>query len=181
MTNPEGLAGRSAGAGRRGRAIAAIRAAAPTWPVALAGSAAWACLMAASAAGGVSLSGWQTTAKITEVTLVFAVGGFLAFPLGLIAAGLLSHNARPEPRFAAAFLALAFATIVLTAGVYAMQYRFYYARWHADAFTPTWMLQFLVTTMVAYLQFAVSGVRLYFPIGFLSLFIAAAWFARRPR
>jgi hypothetical protein len=167
--------------GRRGygaRASVAIRAAVPGWRVALAGGAIWAVAMSASAVFGAWWHGWQTTQKLVELALVFGTGGLVAFPLGVLVAGLAPAK-RAETRYAAAFVALAAATVLVTAGLYAIQYRLYYARWHADAFTLTWMLQFLVTSIVGYVQFAVTGIRLYFPIGFASLFLAALWFARR--
>ncbi|MCA0057672.1 hypothetical protein, partial [Mesorhizobium sp. B261B1A] len=82
---------------------------------------------------------------------------------------------------AAACGGLAAATIGLTAGLYALQYRSYYAAWHAPTFTLTWGLQFVFTMAVALYQFVVLGIRLYFPIGFLALFAASLWFARRRR
>jgi hypothetical protein len=167
--------------GRLARARRALRAAAPGWRIALLGGVLWAAAMAASAAFSVWHDGWQTGDKIFELAIVFAIGALIAFPIGLLLARLVTPNGRAEARFAAAFIGLALATIGITAGLYALQYRFYYARWHADVFTTTWTLQFVVTTIVAFVQFAVSGVRMYFPFGFVALFIAAFWFARLPR
>lgn len=167
--------------GRLARAGSALRAAAPHWRIALPGGVLWAAMMATSAAFNVWRDGWQTGDKILELAVVFAIGALIAFPIGLLLARLVSQNGRAEARFAAAFIALALATIGITAGLYALQYRFYYARWHADVFTVTWALQFAFTTLGAFAQFAVSGVRMYFPFGFAALFLAALWFARRPR
>ena len=52
--------------------------------------------------------------------------------------------------------------------------------------TPTrsrriWFLQFAHTIAAALYQFAVLGLRLFFPVGFVALLVASFWFARRAR
>ena len=81
---------------------------------------------------------------------------------------------RPSVAFAAYFLGLSLATIGITAPLFAFDYRQYYSTWHEEAFTVTWMFQFVFTTAGALVQFAVLGVRLYFPLGFLALFVASS-------
>ncbi|MER8373752.1 hypothetical protein [Mesorhizobium sp. M1409] len=137
--------------------------------------------MGASALVTLFLDNWETPAKIRIVTLLFAVGAGLAFPIGLFAAKLVSQGRRWEVAFAAAFVCLTAATVGLTAGLFALQYRSYYAEWHAPAFTYTWALQFVFTTLIALYQFVVLGIRLYFPLGFVALFAASVWFARQRR
>ena len=44
-----------------------------------------------------------------------------------------------------------------------------------------WFLQFTHTIAAALYQFAVLGLRLFFPFGFVALFVASFWFARRVR
>ncbi len=78
-------------------------------------------------------------------------------------------------------LCFAAATIAVTAAFYAFQYRSYYSAWHAETLTITWMFQLVFTTLAALYQFAVLGIRLFFPFGFVALFAAAFWFARRRR
>ncbi len=56
-----------------------------------------------------------------------------------------------------------------TTAIYALDYRSYYAQWHESVFTWTWLIQFAFTTAGATLQFAVSGLPLYFPLGFAGL------------
>jgi hypothetical protein len=141
----------------------------------------WAVTMGASALGNLFLDDWETPAKIRIVTMLFAVGAVLAFPIGLFAARLVSQGRRWEVAFAAAFVCLAIATVGMTAGLFALQYRSYYAEWHAPAFTHTWALQFVFTTLIALYQFVVLGIRLYFPVGFVALFAAGVWFARQQR
>ncbi|TIW94600.1 MAG: hypothetical protein E5V59_13435 [Mesorhizobium sp.] len=137
--------------------------------------------MGASALVTLFSDDWETPAKIRIVALLFAVGAALAFPIGLFAARLVSQGRRWEVAFAAAFVCLAAATIGLTGGLFALQYRSYYAEWHAPAFTHTWVLQFIFTMLIALYQFVVLGIRLYFPLGFVALFAASLWFARQRR
>lgn len=141
----------------------------------------WGVAMGASALLMLVLENWETPQKIRTVTALFALGGAAAFPLGLILARFLSYRRRRETAFAAAFLSLAFATVGVTAGLFALQYRDYYAQWHADTFTGIWFLQFAYTIAAALYQFSVLGLRLFFPLGFIALIAASLWFARRAR
>lgn len=160
---------------------ARIRAALPTWPVALGGSLAWAILMGASAALGLWLRAWETRAHIAEVMALFAGGGAVAFLPGLVVARLMAGERPRGAVFAAVFLALSLATIGITAAAYVLIYRSYYATWHAPAFTITWTFQQVFTTLGALGQFAVLGLRLYFPLGFAALVAAGVLFSRPPR
>jgi hypothetical protein len=137
--------------------------------------------MGASALSILLTENWETAQKIRSVTALFALSGAVAFPLGLVLARFLSHRQRREAAFASAFLSFAFATVCMTAGLFALQYRDYYSEWHADAFTRIWFLQFAHTIAAALYQFAVLGLRLFFPMGFVALLVASFWFARRAR
>lgn len=161
------------------RTAARLRRSLPSWRVAAAGAALWAVAMAASAAIGLLADGWQSPAKIATVAAMFAAGAAIAFPIGCAVAQFIAGPHRFEVRFAAAFLAFTTVTIAVTAAFYVFDYRDYYATWHADALTITWAYQQIFTTAGALVQFAFSGVRLYFPVGFLALLTASFWFARR--
>jgi len=137
--------------------------------------------MGASALVNLWLDDWETPAKIRFVALLFAAGGALAFPVGLFAARLVSLERHWEVALAAAFVCLLAATITFTGGLFALQYRSYYAEWHEPAFSLTWALQFVFTMLTALYQFVVLGIRLYFPLGFIALALASVWFARRQR
>ena len=50
-----------------------------------------------------------------------------------------------------------------------MDYRLFYARWHAPFGTRTWVYQFTFTSASAVYQFIVMGIRLYLPLGFAAL------------
>lgn len=169
-----GRPGSGAFSARLGRAV-------PSIGTALAGAVLWGLAMGAGAYANLFLGAWETPAKLQFVAALFAVGGALAFPLGLFLARFFSEERRVEASFAAALLCFAAATVAVTAVLYAIQYRSYYSAWHAEAFSITWMFQLVFTTLAALYQFSVLGVRLFFPFGFLALFAAAFWFARSPR
>ncbi|WP_246727729.1 hypothetical protein [Chelativorans sp. Marseille-P2723] len=135
--------------------------------------------MAASAFSG--LAHWATLSHIAALLVLYMAGGALAFPIALLAATLVSGTKGFTQRFATFFLALAVATGAVTAALFALEYRAYYAQWHAGPFSFVWILQFVFTLASAAYQFAVIGLRLYFPIGLLGLFAASIWFAARPR
>jgi hypothetical protein len=141
----------------------------------------WGIAMGASALLVLVIENWETPQKIRTVTALFALGGAAAFPLGLILARFLSYRRQRETAFAVAFLSLAFATAAVTGGLFALQYRDYYSQWHADTFTRIWFLQFTHTIAAALYQFAVLGLRLFFPFGFVALLAVSFWFARRVR
>ncbi len=156
-----------------------LRRSLPSWRIAVAGAALWAIAMAASVAFGLLADGWQSPAKIATVAAMFAAGAAVAFPLAYATAEFVAGARRFEVRFAAAFLAFTTVTIAVTSAFYVFDYRDYYATWHANALTITWAYQQIFTTAGALVQFAFSGVRLYFPVGFIALLVVSFWFARR--
>jgi hypothetical protein len=142
---------------------------------------AWAIVAGASALINLDLTGWETPDKFAVVVALFAIGGAAAFPASYFVASFLSVGRGREAAFAAMFACLMAATVGLTACLFAFVYRLYYAQWHAPAFTYIWTLELVFTAAAAIYQFAVLGVRLYFPIGFMALFAASFWFARQSR
>lgn len=153
----------------------------PGWRPALLGGLIWAIVAIACAFTGLKLGGWQTVEKLESVALLYGFSAFIAFPVAVWIARLLSLDRSADVAFAAFFVTLAMATISLTAAVFGLQYRFYYAEWHATPFSKIWLIQFIHTVGGAVFQFAVLGVRLYFPLGFAALFVAGLWFRRTAR
>lgn len=137
--------------------------------------------MGASALAHLVIGEWETVERIRYLTLLYAAGGVVAFPIALFAARLLSLGRRDEVAFAAAFVCLSLATIAATSALFALQYRVYYSEWHAPAFSVIWIYQLVFTTLAALYQFAVLGMRFFFPVAFIALFLASAWFIRQPR
>lgn len=156
-----------------------LREALPALRTSVLGTSMWSFAMAASAF--LNLHDWETPGKVRFVVLLYALGGALAFPVGLTLAGLVSRGRHWETALAAAFVCLLGATLAFTGGLFALQYRSYYAEWHAPAFTLTWAFEFVFTVLTALYQFVVLGVRLYFPLGFAALVAASVWFARLRR
>ena len=168
--------------GQPGRRLAdTISQALPPFFPTLGGAFLWGLAMGGSALATLVLAQWETPYNIRVVVVLFAIGGAIAFPFGLFLARLLSTSKRRETAFAAMLLSLAIVTIAATSGLFALQYRSYYAEWHAEAFSRIWFLQFIHTVAAAAYQFAVLGLRLYSPFGFVALLAASAWFARRAR
>ncbi|MER8549482.1 hypothetical protein NKH41_28160 [Mesorhizobium sp. M1169] len=165
----------------RYRALHRLRRSLPPLRTAFAGALLWAMAMGASALLNLLLYDWETPAKVRFVSLLYAAGGALAFPVGLFLARLVSLGRHWEIALAAAFVCLLAATITFTGGPFGLQYRSYYVQWHAPALTITWVFQFVFTMLTALYQFVVLGIRLYFPLGFVALAVASVWFARQQR
>ncbi|MGX5800119.1 hypothetical protein ACWGS9_02620 [Bradyrhizobium sp. Arg314] len=165
---------------RRG-ITARLRAAIPSASEATVGTLLWGMAMGASALTNLLLAAWETPDRVRFVALPYVLGSVLAFPVGLTLARLVSRDRHWETAFAAAFVSLLAMTLAFTGGLFALQYRSCYAEWHAPAFTPTWAFEFAFTMLTALYQFAVLGVRLYFPLGFAALVAASIWFARQRR
>ncbi|MCR4266265.1 hypothetical protein [Nitratireductor sp. ZSWI3] len=163
------------------RLSAALWRALPSPSHAVFGALLWGALMGANAFLFLWLADWRPVSQLAGLAGIFALGGAIGFPAGHTACRLLSRHERTETRFAAAFLAFATATLGATAMVYALQYRAYYAQWHGPLFSLRWILEFVFTTAGALYQFAVLGLRIYFPWGFAALFALSLYYAAKPR
>ena len=175
------IAARSAAEPARKEIVRRFSRSLPSLSTTLIGSTCWALIMAASALLATWINGWQTLQKFETIAILYALGAALAFPIGLTLARLLSLGKSAETAFASVFLSLSLSTIGVTAALYALYYRRYYSAWHEDFLTVTWMFQFVFTSATALVQFAVLGVPLFFPVGFVALFVASIWFARSTR
>jgi hypothetical protein len=167
--------------GRATRLLRRLHGSLPSPAETLFGSACWALAMAASAMLGLLALGWQTPQKYLEVATLYGIGAALGFPAGLVAARFIASGRPGQSAFASAFLGLSFATFGFTALAFALHYRQYYATWHGEALSLRWVFEFLFTSLGAFAQFAVLGSRLFFPVGFAALFVAALWVGRRTR
>ncbi|WP_200875502.1 hypothetical protein [Nitratireductor basaltis] len=136
----------------------------------------WAALCGLSA--WTSLSHWQTEELRQVVVVIFSAGGLVALPAACAGAWLvLRRGSSKSQQFAAFFVCLTVMTIGTTSLIFALVYRSYYAAWHADTFSYVWFLQLIFTTASALYQFATTGLRCYFPWGFVGLFAFSLWFA----
>ncbi|MFZ2101468.1 MAG: hypothetical protein WAU86_12980 [Oricola sp.] len=139
------------------------------------GAVVWGCMMVASAL--VSLLLQQDRVLDRHVALILAfyfAGAFLAYvPVRLIVSWA-NRRLPASLRFLFALIMLAGGTLAGTAFVLALDYRAYYAAWHASAFSRIWFYQQFYTLLGSTFQYLVIGTRLYWPLGVLFL-IVASW------
>ena len=115
------------------------------------------------------------------VLALYFCGGALGWIVALPLMRFASLARPPETRFAAAFLFLGAGTAALTALLFALHYRQFYAQWHQPFGTVIWFFQFAFTSASAGYQFAVLGIRHYLPFGLILLIAASILHARRSR
>jgi hypothetical protein len=157
-----------------------VRLALPSLGLALGGASLWGLVTGASALVNLLLAEWATPVQVREISLLFLTGGALSFPVALYLARLFSIGRGREVAFASLFVCLLTATIAFTSGLHALFYWLLGER-HAAAFTYFWFIELFFTVASALYQFAVIGIRLYFPIGFAALLLTSLWFARVTR
>lgn len=141
----------------------------------------WGALMTLSLYASLQLSVAGLTFHLPALAVLFFAGGTLAFPLAVLAMRFLAAGKPAETRFAAALLCLGGLTVVLTALIFAIVYRNFYAQWHGEVFTRIWAAQLVVTIAAALYQFAVIGLRAYLPLGLVFLVAASLWLAKTTR
>ncbi|MGF9567318.1 hypothetical protein [Neorhizobium sp. JUb45] len=139
----------------------------------------WGLAMMITATAGLLLRGRVESFHLPTILLVFFAGGVLGWWL----ADLVGHFfqrivIRRRVLAVLAFAGLAAATVFVTAGLFALEYRSFYAQWHAETLSGIWFLQFIFTSASAFYQFAVMATRLYLPLGPLFLF-AGTWIMLR--
>lgn len=147
----------------------------PTLRELVLGAPLWAGAMTLSAWCGLWLRERALTFHLSELLLIFGLGAFLAWPPALFLARFASLRRRVETRFAAYLFFLSLGTIGMTAMLYALDYRQFYAQWHAPTGTGTWLFQFAFTSLIAFYQFLVMGLRLYLPVGGVVLVAVSLW------
>lgn len=148
------------------------------WRESLSGALGWGAAMALSAQASLWLSNAAMTSHYWSLTALVFAGAALAWPPSLAAFRFMSFGRTRETAFAAAFLCLTVLTIGITAVIFAVIYRQFYAQWHGDPLTKLWVIQLVFTVASALYQFAVMGLRLYLPLGIGFLF-AASWVLAR--
>jgi hypothetical protein len=82
-------------------------------------------------------------------------------------------------RFIVGTIILTLATHTATAAIFALQYRMFYAHWHAEFPSITWCFQFVVTSASAVYQYTVGSSYLYMPAAPVLFVALGLWFARR--
>lgn len=151
----------------------------PSPATVLFGSAIWGLTMAASAYVGLYFrDGLIIFSKLAVITLFF-YGPAVGFAPGLALAELICGRRGRIARFIVGGTVLFLATHTATAALFALQYRVFYAHWHATFPSVTWAFQFTFTSAAAVYQFTVDSLYVYYPVA-IPLFLALGlWFARR--
>ncbi|RDJ12123.1 hypothetical protein [Rhizobium grahamii] len=158
-----------------------LKAARPSLSELFIGALLWGAQMLTSAMAALYLRNGMETAHVRDLAILYFVGGLLAWPFMLPLGRFFAHQRSLETRFAAFFVALAAGTILMTAFLFAMDYRVFYSAWHAPFGSLTWVFQFAFTGASAVYQFAVLGLRLFLPLGLLCLFGTSFALAKRMR
>ncbi len=145
------------------------------------GSLGWGLAMAASFLLSIHVFGRATGSHDLGLTAVYAGGGLLGWIVALPLIHILTKGRQPQTVLAGWLALLGIVTIGATAGVYALQYRSFYAHWHAPFPSRVWVYQLIFTTAAALYQFAVLGLRHLLPAGFALLIALSILMARRSR
>ena len=164
--------------GNSARPPSRLRFAVPSARAALVGAILWGLAMTLSAQLALWIAIRLDTWHLLALSILFFAGGLVAWPLALCSIRFCSYRRRPETWFAAAVFFLSCGTVIITAGLFALQYRIYYAQWHGEFLSKLWIIQLVFTTAAAVYQFAVMGLRLYLPLGAVVLFVTALLIAR---
>jgi len=147
----------------------------------LAGALGWGILMALSMLLSLYLRNRFVTVHVEDLTIIYFAGGLFAWPFIIPAVRLVARTGGIETRFAACFVLLALGTIAMTAFLFALDYRHFYAQWHEPLLTWMGLKQFVGTSASAVYQFAVMGVGLYLPVGLPVLAGVSLWLAKAMR
>jgi hypothetical protein len=151
----------------------------PTWPMVLFGSFGWGLAMTLSALVAIWLHNALLIPSPLAVALLYFYGGSLAFGPAVMATRLIGSGLPRSLRFVVATLIVGLVTHVMTAGIFALQYRVFYAHWHAEFLTITWFFQLAFTSASAVYQFTVDSLYFYWPLTQMFFLGFGGWFALR--
>jgi hypothetical protein len=139
----------------------------------------WALAMMTSAAINLTFQSRVLEAKSGLLVAFFGLGAGLAFPLGIFMLRLVPNHWLRGQKFSAAFICLSLLTIGVTAMIFGLHFRIYFAQWHDDHFSVRLMFETVFTILSAVYQFLVLGLRLYLPLGLIALLGASLAFATK--
>jgi hypothetical protein len=158
-----------------------LKAARPPYADFLGGAFIWGGQMLVSAMLALYLRNEMETSHTVDLAILYFAGGLLSWPFVLPLGRFFAHGRPIETRFAAFFVSLTTGTILMTAFLFAMDYRDFYSRWHAPFGSIDWIFQFVFTGANAVYQFSVLGVRLFLPLGIVCLLGTSFALAKRMR
>lgn len=165
--------------GRIARWRATATDALPAPSVVVFGSAGWGAIMMISALGGIWMHNSLLMANTFAVASVFFYGGSLAFAPALWLARLWFGHRGKARRFAGGTVIIALMSHAAAAGIFALQYRIFYAHWHESFPSVIWFFQFGFTSAGAIYAFTVGSLYYYWPFACLAFIGFGAWFASR--
>lgn len=144
------------------------------------GSASWGAIMVISALIGIWLRNGLIVANPFAIASVFFYGGALAFGPALWLARLCFGRHGRIFRFVTGALIIALATHTASSAIFALQYRVFYAHWHANFPSIVWFFQLGFTSAGAVFTFTVGSLHYYYwPVSCLAFLGFGLWFALR--
>ena len=136
-------------------------------------------LSAACALTGLYLRNGGLIFSRDAIVLLYFYGAAVGFGPGVTLATFLVGDARPPLRMVVGTVILFLSIHTATATLFALQYRMFYAHWHADFPSIVWGFQFAFTTVGALYQFTVDSLYLYYPLAPLLFGGLGLWFTFR--
>jgi hypothetical protein len=132
-----------------------------------------------SVAIGCLAAGWQADGRLWSFLGIVAAGSFLAAGISWPSAALVSRRRPPTARFAAMLIGLTLSTALITAFLFFLQHFFAPGMEHAPVFTRWFLVELFYSGLSTTYLFAVTGLRLFFPVGLLVMVLASYAFAVR--
>jgi hypothetical protein len=123
-------------------------------------------------------NGWLIFSR-DAIVLLYFYGAAAGFGPGLTLATFAVGKARAPWRLLIGTVILFLSIHTATAAIFALQYRVFYAHWHADFPSITWGFQLAFTSVGALYQFTVDSLYLYIPLGPVLFAGLGVWFAFR--
>lgn len=161
--------------GLLGRAVDAL----PSPSLVIFGSAVWGIVVAITAMAGMWMRNGMISANLLAIASVYFYGGSLAFGPGLWLGEFLFGRRGKALRFVGGTLVIAIAVHAATSGIFALQYRVFYAHWHNAFPSVVWFFQLGFTTVGGVFTFTVGSLAYYWPFSCLAFLAFGLWFARR--
>jgi hypothetical protein len=164
--------------GRIARWRQAVVDALPSPSMVVFGSAGWGAIVMLSALSGIWLRNGLIVAGPFAIGSVFFYGGALAFAPAVWLMTLFFRRRSKATRLAAGTIVIAIATHLATSAVFALQYRVFYAHWHANFPSIVWFFQLGFTSAGAVFTFTVGSLHYYYwPASWLAFAGFGLWFA----
>jgi hypothetical protein len=168
--------------GRIARWKNAMQGALPAPSLVVFGSAGWGAILMISALAGIWLRNGLIVANPFAIGSVFFYGGALAFAPSFWLAALILRRRAAIVRFIGCTLIIAFGSHLATSAIFALQYRVFYAHWHASFPNIVWFFQLAFTSAGAVFTFTVGSLHYYYwPVSCLAFLGFGLWFAFRGR